>query len=96
MNTDLKNLDNGQLDMMWNFLKLSRKNTCTKQDVRLLKEYLDKIRQAMIQKTANQDGKKHKNYVDFEDLWTYINLVVIQSMELYIHGGLDILEEQLK
>ena len=49
----IKNLDDGQLSFMWNFLKL-RKEPLIKDDVRCVKETLDKIRQALIQKTAGQ------------------------------------------
>lgn len=45
---NLRELDEGQLQMMWNFLKLQRKNTCTKEDVKMLKEHIDIIRQAMV------------------------------------------------
>lgn len=47
-----KELDNGQLEMMWNFLKLNPRNVCIKSDVRDLKNSLETIRQALIQKNA--------------------------------------------
>lgn len=92
---NLRELDNGQLQAMWNFLKLQRKNTCTKEDVRILKEHLDIVRQAMVQKTAGQRDTDLDTYVDFVDIGTYINFVVIEVLQLRIHGGLDALEEIL-
>lgn len=90
----VKNLDEGQLDMMWNFLRF-RKEPLTKEDVRELKKFLDAIRQAMIQKTGGQRKDDPKEYVPAEDVGTYVNLIVIQTMALYLCGGLDILENAL-
>lgn len=95
MKHNLRDLDEGQLHMMWNFLKLQRKNTCTKEDVRILKEHIDIIRQAMVQKTAGQRDTDPDTYVDFADIGTYINFVVIDALQLRIYGGLDVLEEVL-
>lgn len=95
MKHNLKELDEGQLHTMWSFLKLQRKNTCTKEDVRILKEHLDIIRQAMVQKTAGQRDTDPDTYVDFVDIGTYINFVVIDALQLRIYGGLDVLEEVL-
>ena len=92
---NLRELDEGQLHMMWSFLKLQHKNTCTKEDVRMLKEHLDIIRQAMVQKTAGQRDTDPDTYVDFVDIGTYINFVVIDALQLRIYGGLDVLEEVL-
>lgn len=88
-------LDAGQLELMWNFLKLNPRNTCTKNDVRDLKQNLDKIRQAMIQKTSGQRSDDPTEYTDFNDLGTYINLAIVSALWLYTHGGLDILENVL-
>ena len=95
MQHNLKELDEGQLQAMWSFLKLQRKSTCTKEDVKMLKEHLDIIRQAMVQKTAGQRDTDPDTYVDFVDIGTYINFVVIEALQLYIHGGLDELEKVL-
>lgn len=89
-----KNLDEGQLGLMWNFLQF-RKEPLTKDDVRIVKDTLDKIRQAMIQKTAGQRSDDPKHYTLFEDLGTHINILVCQVMTLYLHGGLDELENLL-
>lgn len=92
---NIRELDKCQLDTMWNFLKLQRKNTCTKSDVKLLKEHIDVIRQSMVQKTAGQREADPATYVDFADIGTYINFVVIDALQLRICGGLDVLEEVL-
>ena len=92
---NLRELDEGQPEVMWDFLKLQRKNTCTKEDVRILKEHLDIVRQAMVQKTAGQRDTDPDTYVDFVDIGTYINFIVIEALQLRIHGGLDALEEIL-
>lgn len=92
----LKNLDSGQLDMMWNFLRLNPRNTCVKSDVRELKNFLDKIRQALIQKNAGQRKNNPSEYINYDDLGTYINNAIISALWLYINGGLDVLENQLE
>lgn len=92
---DIHALDSGQLDLMFSFLKLQNKPSNTPEDVRVLKEHLDRIRQALIQKTAGQRKGDPDTYISYEDLQTYINLVVIDALSLYIYGGLDVLEEVL-
>lgn len=92
----LSKLDAGQLELMWSFLKLRKENSCTKEDVQSLKENLDKIRLALVQKTAGQrQDDSESNSVNFEDLGTYVNFVVIGALTLYIYGGLDVLEDTL-
>lgn len=92
---NVKELDEGQLQTMWDFLKLQKRNTCTKEDVRELKEHLDTIRQALVQKRSGRREGDPKNYVDFEDVGTYINFAIIDALQLYVCGGLDKLEEVL-
>lgn len=94
MKHNLRELDEGQLQAMWDFLKLQHKNTCTKEDVRSLKDNLDKIRLALIQGTAGQRNTD-RDKVDFVEIGTYINFVVIEALQLRIYGGLDVLEEVL-
>ena len=91
----LKRLDMGQLDLMWQFLQLRKNCTCTKGDVQTLKTHLDSIRQALIQKTAGQRKDNNIETVSFDDLGTYINLIVCDCLSLYIYGALDRLEEIL-
>lgn len=90
----IKRLDEGQLGFMWQFLQLKKECTLTKYHVEQLKETLDQIRLAMIQKTAGQ-RKDDTNCVDFDELGTIINIAVCQMLELYIYGGLDELEKIL-
>jgi hypothetical protein len=49
----------------------------------------------MVQKTAGQRDTDPDTYVDFVDIGTYINFVVIEALQLRIYGGLDALEEVL-
>lgn len=85
----VKLLDEGQLDMMWNFLLMGYQ----KPNIPALKENLDAIRQMMIQKTAGQEGYSTNEAISFDDLQTHINCVVIETMCLYLSGSLDKLEE---
>ena len=85
MKHDLKELDNGQLDMMWNFLRFGSQHP----NISALKENCNLLRKAMIQKTAGQ-----KDGVDFDDIGTLINCIVIETMCLYLSGELDKLEVQ--
>lgn len=89
-NPTVKRLDEGQLDMMWNFLRMGYQNP----SIQALKENLDAIRQMMVQKTAGQDGYSANEAISFDDLQTHINCVVIESMCLYLSGALDRLEEE--
>lgn len=60
-----KELDNGQLEMMWNFLKLNPRNVCIKSDVRDLKNSLETIRQALIQKMQGREKVSQRNTLTF-------------------------------
>jgi hypothetical protein len=84
----VKALDEGQLDLMWQFLQMGRQ----KSDIPALKEHLDQLRQAMIQKTAGQRRDDPKSYVPLEDVGTIVNCIVIETMCLYLSGDLDKLE----
>lgn len=87
----VKNLDAGQLDFMWQFLQMGHQ----KSDIPTLKEHLDLLRQAMIQKTAGQRRDDPKSYVPLEDVGTIVNCIVIETMCLYLSGDLDKLEALL-
>lgn len=91
----VKELDAGQLQTMWNFLKLEKRDTCVKEDVRMLKEHLDVIRQAMVQKAPGRRKDAPAEYVDFEDVGTYINFIIVDALQIYLTGGFDKLEEVL-
>ena len=84
----IRELDAGQLDFMWSMLMIGKQ----KSNIPALKSFCDQLRKAMIQKTAGQRKDDPVNYVDFADLGTIINNIVIEAMCLYLSGDLDKLE----
>lgn len=88
-----KELDEGQLEYMWNFLKMGGG---MKPNIGELKSFLDQLRQAMIQMSAGQGRCAKPGDTDFNDLGTIINVIVIETMALYLSGGLDKIEESLE
>lgn len=87
----IQNLDAGQLDFMWNFLKFKGSGLHI-EDVKEIKQCLDCIRQMMIQKTGGQEQYKQSYHIDINDLGTYINSVIILAMSIHLSGGFDKLE----
>ena len=89
-------LDAG-LDPMWDFLRFHPEKPTVK-DVEVLENYLDDLRTLMAQKSAWQPGRESKTsgYVAFEDLEMTINSIVIQTMWIYLSGGLKMLKEVMK
>lgn len=85
----VKNLDEGQLDMMWNFLRMGFQES----NIPALKELCDQLRQAMIQKTNGEGKDDPAYYTKYEDIGTIINCIVVETMCLYLSGELDKLEE---
>ena len=85
----VKRLDEGQLELMWNFLRMGHQ----KPNIPALKELCDQLRQAMIQKTGGQRKDDPKEYVPLDDIPTIVNSIVIETMALHLSGGLDRLEE---
>lgn len=85
----VRDLDLGQLDLMWNFLQMGRQ----KANIPVLKDLCDQLRQAMIQKTAGQRNGDHGRCVLFGDVGTIVNSIVIETMCLYLSGELDRLEK---
>lgn len=81
---NVKRLDAGQFELMWTFLQ----HGMVKPNIPALKENLDALRQAMIQKTAGQRDDPDF-YTKFEEIGTIINNIVIETMALYLSGGLD-------
>ena len=81
----VKRLDAGQLELMWNFLKIGNQ----KANISALKELCDQLRQAMIQKSAGQSSDGPRDYIDFADIGTIVNGIVIETMCLYLSGELD-------
>lgn len=88
----VKNLDEGQLDLMWNFLRAGM----VRPNVPALIENCDLLRQAMIQKTAGQRSNDPGASVSFDDLGTIINSIVIEAMALRLSGDLDKLRQEEK
>jgi hypothetical protein len=86
---NLRRLDEGQLDLMFSFLRAGM----VKPNIPALKEYCDQLRQAMIQKTAGQRADDPEYYVEFGDIGTIINSIVIEAMALYLSGALDKIEQ---
>lgn len=88
----LKNLDSGQLEMMWSMLKIGGLKA-SKNDVQALIDSTDYIRQALIQKTAGQRSDDPNGYVDFDDLQTHINILVCACLSLRASGVLEKMTE---
>lgn len=78
-------LDEGQFELMWNFLRMGYQK-CNKG---ALRENCEALRQAMIQKTAGQRNDDPGFYINFDDIGTIINNIVIETMALYLSGGLN-------
>lgn len=88
----VENLDRGQLDLMFSFLKFGN----GKPNIAALKENLDALRQIMIQKTAGQKPYRKPYEIPFGDIGTIVNNIAIEAMQLYLSGGLDKLENDEK
>ena len=87
-------LDAGQLDLMFQFLQIGAQKSDAR-DIHTLKYYLDQLRQALIQKSAGQRKEDPAYYVDFNDLGTIVNIIVCETMSLYLSGALDKLDALL-
>ena len=81
-------LDGGQLDVMWNYLRFKGKGVNIK-EIESLEKSLDELRTLMIQKSAGQPNRESKTsgYVEFEDLETVLNNIIIETMWIYLGGG---------
>ena len=64
----IEELDRGQLELMWNFLKMGN----GKPNIAALKENLNALRQLMIQKTAGQETYRKSYEIQYEDLGTIV------------------------
>lgn len=89
----IKELDEGQLDLMWSFLRFRKNDKVSIHDIKGLENSLNAIRQMMIQKSAGQPEYGREFYEDFGDLGTRINIVVCTAMSIMLSGGLEILKE---
>lgn len=74
-------------DAMWSFLMLGGQKT----NVPALKEHCEILQRALLQKTAGQ-RKNLPHDVDWKELDAVINVIVIETMALYLSGDLDKLE----
>jgi len=84
----VKNLDMGQLELTWSMLMMGHQ----KPNIPALKENCDLLRQAMIQLTAGQRKNDKPHYVNFNEIGTICNNIVIEAMCLYLSGALDKLD----
>lgn len=89
MKRTVEELDAGQLDLMWAFLRAG----FVKSNIKVLKQYCVDLRQLLIQKTGGQPKHKKANEVSFDDIGTICNSIVIEAMALYLSGDLDLLEK---
>lgn len=87
-------LDGGQLDVMWNFLRFHGEKPTVK-EIEGLEANLDSLRTMMIQKgDGSRDGKTAGSEL-FLDMETVLNNIIIETMWLYLSGGLTMLKEVL-
>ena len=77
------------LDTMFAMLMMGKQ----KSNIPVLKEHLDKLRRLLTQKTAGQQPYAKSSDVDFAEIWTVCNVIVIETMCLYLSGDLDRIEE---
>lgn len=83
-----RELDAGQLEFMWNFLKFGE-TKLELRDIKDLEKNLNNIRQLMVQKTGGQEQYKTAGGLDINDLGTYTNFVIISAMRIMLAGGFD-------
>jgi hypothetical protein len=92
--TWLGKLDGGQLDVMWNFLRFHGDKPTVK-EIDGLTENLDRLRTMMIQKGDGHREGKTAGAELFDDMETVLNNIIIETMWLYLSGGLEMLKEVL-
>ena len=86
-------LDGGQLDLMWNFLRFHRDKPTVKEIDGLI-ENLDRLRTMMIQKGDGSREGKTAGAELFDDMETVLNNIVVETMWLYLSGGLKMLKNE--
>ena len=91
-NHTVANLDAGQLDFMWNMLRIGGCKPSVS-DVKCMIENVDAVRQMLIQKTGGNRADDPQDYISNEDMGTHINLVVVSALALRTSGMLDALLE---
>jgi hypothetical protein len=87
-------LDGGQLDMMWTFLRFHGEKP-TVREIEGLEASLDSLRTMMIQKGDGSREGKTAGAELFADMETVLNSIIIETMWLYLSGGLTMLKEVL-
>lgn len=90
----LGKLDGGRLDLMWQFLQFHGEKPTVK-EIEGLEENLDSLRVAMVQKSGGQESRNVKTAgaVDFADIETVLNNIIIETMWIYLSGGFKMLKE---
>lgn len=88
---DAKKVKRDSFDTMWAFLQMG----WLKSNIPALKEHCEMLRKLMTQKTAGQRADKPSD-ISFAELDTVMNVIVIESMCLYLSGDLDKLEGEKK
>lgn len=86
-----KKVKHGALDTMWAFLQMGGQ----KSNIPALKKYCEAFRQAMMQKTGGQEPHKNSGDIDFNEIDTIANFIVIEAMALYLSGDLEKLENSV-
>lgn len=81
---DSERVKRDSFDAMWAFLQMGNQKASSD----ILKEYCEKLRHMMMQKTAGQ-RKNRSDDVPFEQLDVIMNAIVIEAMALYLSGTLD-------
>ena len=74
-------------DMMWSFLQMGSQ----KPNVEVLKENCELLKRMMMQKTAGQRTNR-PNDVPLAELDNICNIIVIETMCLYLSGTLEKIE----
>lgn len=87
-------LDGGQLDVMWNFLRFHGGKP-TVMEIEGLEASLDSLRTMMIQKGDGSREDKTAGAELFDDMETVLNNIIIETMWIYLSGGLTMLKEVL-
>ena len=82
-----------QLDLMWSFMQIGGWDL-KQTNIDVLKESCQYLQSAMTQKTTGQ-RKNKPNDVDWNDLETHINIIVIETMILYLSGALNKLQYEI-
>ena len=95
MPTWIGKLDGGQLAVMWNFLRFHGEKP-TIREIEGLEASLDSLHVIMIQKGDGSREGKTAGAELFTDMETVLNNIIIETMWLYLSGGLTMLKDVIK